>query len=716
MHARDSRFWLRFESGEAEGERLPLPPEGGVVGRKPENDVCIADPSVSSRHARITITDDGVELVDLGSTNGTRVDGQKVERAALRHGMLVQLGHVRVLFEDGEIGGAPPDITLTSAEEEEVTLELEEDDLAASFPDGALAGEEETASLEDVGADALRKSTTGGRRGLVLGILLFVSLGVLAWRLGLFTGSGGTEALEDFDTVAGNLVADPSFEDPDTATWASAESATVGFRTERQHARRGGAGLGAELADGEWALAYSPAFDLPARRSVELRAWIESTGDAYGRVGIELATQDESGPTVIAWSPALVPGSETDFTERVLAFDIPPGYDRGRVAVGGLGTGTGGRVSVDDVSIVVSDRSIGTTATFEEYSLFVLGSPGSTAALVRSGRVLFASIGLADWGPRGLRGAATASLTASAYEGGLELSANVLEESAAGTCTIRPFGDRALVSDEPGSEDALVSTIGAGGYRSHAIPFARELENGGATDLLVGAGVNLIRFGVEAPGTIRADRTDRAGGAGQAVLRMGTGPLTAGDPARIRLQLSFRAERDQAFELAADARSAERDGSLGEAHRIWSDLLDRFPFEADLTQEAEETRARIEAAGHDELESIRQDLERARFFELSDLFRACRSRARAAEERFAGSGPAESARELAGEIGAELGQLATGGRFGRVQALEGVRGALDSSAFLRERVDDALEELRRDSPPEAPADSPTGDNETGGAE
>ncbi|WP_193610554.1 FHA domain-containing protein, partial [Nocardioides lijunqiniae] len=53
------------------------------VGREADNDIVAVEPTVSRRHAEIRAAGDGWEVVDLGSTHGTRVDGQPVRQALL---------------------------------------------------------------------------------------------------------------------------------------------------------------------------------------------------------------------------------------------------------------------------------------------------------------------------------------------------------------------------------------------------------------------------------------------------------------------------------------------------------------------------------------------------------------------------------------------------------------------------------------------------------
>jgi pSer/pThr/pTyr-binding forkhead associated (FHA) protein len=63
--------------------RLPLDKEELTIGRDAQADVVLASPSVSARHARLFLRDGRVILSDLGSTNGTAVNGRKIARPAL---------------------------------------------------------------------------------------------------------------------------------------------------------------------------------------------------------------------------------------------------------------------------------------------------------------------------------------------------------------------------------------------------------------------------------------------------------------------------------------------------------------------------------------------------------------------------------------------------------------------------------------------------------
>ncbi len=64
-----------------------------VVGRSPEADIVIDDPYASEFHLRLVASDNGLTLHDLGSTNGTYLNGRRVTAPAeLRRGDAVQVG------------------------------------------------------------------------------------------------------------------------------------------------------------------------------------------------------------------------------------------------------------------------------------------------------------------------------------------------------------------------------------------------------------------------------------------------------------------------------------------------------------------------------------------------------------------------------------------------------------------------------------------------
>jgi hypothetical protein len=70
-----------------------------VIGRSRRCDIVLTDPNVSRQHAEVRRQDDGFMLVDLGSTNGCRVNRRDVKQAVLQHGDRIELGTTEFLFE-----------------------------------------------------------------------------------------------------------------------------------------------------------------------------------------------------------------------------------------------------------------------------------------------------------------------------------------------------------------------------------------------------------------------------------------------------------------------------------------------------------------------------------------------------------------------------------------------------------------------------------------
>lgn len=70
---------LKFLSGPLAGQEFEVKPST-VIGRDPGCDIVIADPNVSKKHAKISVQGPSVFLEDLGSTNGTFVNGKRVQK------------------------------------------------------------------------------------------------------------------------------------------------------------------------------------------------------------------------------------------------------------------------------------------------------------------------------------------------------------------------------------------------------------------------------------------------------------------------------------------------------------------------------------------------------------------------------------------------------------------------------------------------------------
>jgi DNA-binding NtrC family response regulator len=93
------RFRLRGLNGELDGKSYDSSSDRIQIGSHPLNQIEVRDPTVSRFHCEVFIDRDGRAWVkDLGSRNGTRVNGIRVREAELREGMVLQVGHLDLAF------------------------------------------------------------------------------------------------------------------------------------------------------------------------------------------------------------------------------------------------------------------------------------------------------------------------------------------------------------------------------------------------------------------------------------------------------------------------------------------------------------------------------------------------------------------------------------------------------------------------------------------
>lgn len=109
-----TNFRLVIRSGVDVGKEFLLDKNELIVGREQTADIIISDPEISRRHARFFFQNGGYIIEDLGSTNGTFVNGQKISGPyLLRSGEVVNFGeHVSVLFEQYQLD---PNATVISS-------------------------------------------------------------------------------------------------------------------------------------------------------------------------------------------------------------------------------------------------------------------------------------------------------------------------------------------------------------------------------------------------------------------------------------------------------------------------------------------------------------------------------------------------------------------------------------------------------------------------
>jgi hypothetical protein len=114
-------YALKFISGKYQGGEFPLKVDKQIViGRSSELDMVLVEDMVSRKHAKISFSDGKITIEDLGSTNGTFVNGEKVKQARLKEGDRILIGTSILKLVHQGADGANVDESMAKQKLEEV--------------------------------------------------------------------------------------------------------------------------------------------------------------------------------------------------------------------------------------------------------------------------------------------------------------------------------------------------------------------------------------------------------------------------------------------------------------------------------------------------------------------------------------------------------------------------------------------------------------------
>jgi pSer/pThr/pTyr-binding forkhead associated (FHA) protein len=106
-----------------------------VVGRGVASDIAIYDPTISRRHAELIVGADGVQVKDLGSSNGTCINGSRISAGRLNPNDSITFG--KVLFQLKElkvVSGKGPEIAAPASGSSALSPPRRRSDRPRSFP------------------------------------------------------------------------------------------------------------------------------------------------------------------------------------------------------------------------------------------------------------------------------------------------------------------------------------------------------------------------------------------------------------------------------------------------------------------------------------------------------------------------------------------------------------------------------------------------------
>jgi pSer/pThr/pTyr-binding forkhead associated (FHA) protein len=324
--------FLEWASKERKGERILLGEPRVTFGRRPSNTVPLDDRMASGHHAEIVRDVNGYTVRDLGSTNGTMVNGEPISESLLAHGARLRIGNSRFVFKD------------PSMKDIEVELSQFEED-------------EGWGMMGDIDLTRAR----GGSGGLILALLLLAAAVGGGWFL-LQQDARVTDAP---GTALGE-VQNGDFEQEDLL-WSPATEGSASVRV----ADRGRNGRGLEVRHegppegGAALVTYSDVFETVGLRPFLFTAALRGSGDARP----EYVVLWGSDPTAEELKGGKTPFERMETLARagegwtgVRRSRVPPAWARS--ARLGVYLPPGSRATLDEVDVVLERGGAPTPVSF----------------------------------------------------------------------------------------------------------------------------------------------------------------------------------------------------------------------------------------------------------------------------------------------------------------------------------------------------------------
>src|SRR5262245_53988490 len=172
-----AHFALRFISGKYQGGEFPLRMEREIViGRSSDLDMVLVEDMVSRKHAKISTLGGQIVIQDLGSTNGTFVNGEKIKKIRLKEGDRILIGTsiIKVVAVD----------SASSPTEAEARARLESSAARRSQAQAQASGRPMTGAIEEIPLPDLLQLLSTSRKSGVLAIRSERGTGRIYFRKG----------------------------------------------------------------------------------------------------------------------------------------------------------------------------------------------------------------------------------------------------------------------------------------------------------------------------------------------------------------------------------------------------------------------------------------------------------------------------------------------------------------------------------------------------
>jgi len=569
-----ANYVLEILDGDRAGEVLPVTDRMLRIGRKPGNDIVLADEKTSGVHCEIAPEGDRLVLKDLGSTNGTFLDGKRITEIVLTPGDVVTIGRLRVKFRDAD------------------------DSAAAAGADG-----DEFAIRK---LDAARLQRRGGSTALLAGLLVVVlgAGGWFYWQQSQQQGDaeqGQVTRRKDPLVVSGNRLA-AAIANCESTDGFDLAAGGVAFRTAGQAnsgagsfvAERGEAGDGGEevAVAGYAVLRVEQPLKVAANHSFVVSGHCRTEGAARIAVRAHVFSSGEQVPFRFVGGSKLQACAD-GWQQLEAAVAVPSGCDSLQVEVVALLPGDDAAAYVDDLAVVEGGDAAVVETRLEESGQTLIGFGSSLA--VRSTDAANAATVLE------LRPAQVAEPMRELHAAGLltlsDLGAALQVDATERSFKIAASGVPALQFVFPA--DAASNLLVAGEQQAFASTAANEAFS--ARRVLLGSHSTRAMLRFEQP----VQATGRTAGG---LYRLDV----PGDA--VELVLGFRAERREAGEHVRAAQLAYDEGRPGDALDRLAKVFTEVPMDSEVLARARELHTKILAEQTERLQALQSELDEAGFF------------------------------------------------------------------------------------------------------
>lgn len=569
-----ANYVLEILDGDRAGEVLPVGDTTIRIGRKAGNDIVLADEKTSGVHCEIQPEGDRLVLKDLGSTNGTFLDGRRLTELVLTPGDVVTVGRTRVRFR--AVGDAAADV--------------------------------------DVGEFAVRKLDAGrvGKRGGSIGLvvlLLLVAGGGAGWfwwqgqQNTAGDSAGGVTKVQPL-SVAGNRVKDALANCEQEEGW-NLRVAGIGFRSGGA-ANTGSSGFSAHYdsaEDGEGAVTKANSaddfavmqlvepIDVFAGRTMTVAAHCRTASGAQMALHAKAFANNEDVPFRFCTGTKMA-GYEDGWQRIETTVTVPVGCDRLSIEVVAVLPSQDSEAMVDDIAVVEGG-----------------GANGLELALTKAGQTAFGVASALAIRSADVQNPATVLRIVPD-----KVPAALLRLHKAGHCTLSDLGATLKCSQDGSSlrfaatgVDSLQFVMpadAAGGLWVFAAgkfaPAAAQSEFT-TQKVLFGNYTTRAMLQFDAATAVRGE-------SGQGLYRLS---VATGKAAVV---LGFRSERQQAGQLVREARSERAEGRPGAALDLLAKLYATVPMDSEKLANAQKLRGELLTEQASKVAQLRKDLDDAVVF------------------------------------------------------------------------------------------------------